>query len=119
MNHINELPINTLIVNDTTYYATQTVGGCESKTSLPVRAWNINLGVSNANGKTKIQIYPNPVKEILHFSGQNKINKIVIMSMDGKKVTEKNMNGERRLNVHSLIQGTYLINIVTDNGIHT
>jgi len=118
-NHINDLPISTLIVNNTTYYATQTVGGCESKTSLAVLAWNESMGVSNANGKIKIQIYPNPVKEVMHFSGQDKINKIVIMSLDGKKVSEKTMSGERKLNVHTLIQGTYLINIFTDKGIQT
>ncbi|TDX86392.1 T9SS-dependent choice-of-anchor J family protein [Epilithonimonas xixisoli] len=118
-NHINDLPLSTLIVNNTTYFATQTVGGCESKTSLAVLAWNEDLGVNNANGKIKIQIYPNPVREVLHFSGQDKINKIVIMSIDGKKVSEKTMLGERKLNVHTLIQGTYLIKIFTDKGVQT
>ena len=118
-NHINNLPMSTLIVNNTTYYATQTVGGCESKTSLAVLAWNEDMGVINNDGKTKIQIYPNPVKEVLHFGGEEKINKIVIMSIDGKKVSEKTMYGERKLNVHTLIQGTYLINIFTDKGIQT
>lgn len=118
-NHTNVLPTNTIIVNNTTYYATQTVGMCESTASLPVRAWNPTLGVSNANGKINIQVYPNPVKEMLHFSGNDKILKVVIVSLDGKKVTEKTMNDERKLNVQSLIQGTYLINIVTDKGLQT
>lgn len=118
-NHINALPMNTAIVNNTIYYATQTVGACESTTSLPVRAWNPTLGVSNTNGKINIQIYPNPVKEVLHFSGNDKIVKVVIVSLDGKKVAEKTMNDERKLNVQSLIQGTYLINIVTDKGLQT
>jgi hypothetical protein len=118
-NHINDLPMSTLIVNNTTYYATQTVGGCESKTSLAVLAWNEDMGVINTDGKTKIRIYPNPVKEVLHFDGQEKINKIVIVSIDGKKVSEKTMNGERKLNVHTLVQGTYLINIFTDKGVQT
>lgn len=118
-NHLNALPMNTLIVNNTTYFATQTVGGCESKTSLPVRAWNPTLGVSNTTGKTDIQIYPNPVKEVLNFTGDDKILKVVISSLDGKKVTEKKMNGERQLNVQSLVQGTYLLNILTEKGIQT
>jgi len=41
------------------------------------------------------------------------------MSIDGKKVSEKTMYGERKLNVHTLVQGTYLINIFTDKGIQT
>lgn len=118
-NHDGDLPLNTPLVNNTIYYATQTIGVCESKTSLPVRAWNPTLGVSNSAGKIGIQIYPNAVKEMLHFSGNDKIIKVVIVSQDGKKVTEKNMNGEKQLNVQSLVQGTYLINIVTDKGLQT
>lgn len=116
-NHMNVLPISTLIVNNKTYYATQTVGECESKTSLAVLAWNETLGVNNANSDLKLQIYPNPVNEVLHISGEDKFNKIVIMSADGKKVFEKIMLNERKLNLHTLIQGTYLIKIYTDKGV--
>ncbi|MBV6881899.1 T9SS type A sorting domain-containing protein [Epilithonimonas sp. FP105] len=41
------------------------------------------------------------------------------MSIDGKVISERAMNGERQLNVHSLIQGTYLITIFTEKGAHT
>ena len=118
-NHVNALPISTIIVNNTTYYATQTIGGCESKASLPVRAWSEVLNVSDLNGKDKIQIYPNPVKESMYFNGDVKISKVVIMSIDGKRVFEKSLNGERKLNIHTLIQGAYLIKIFTDNGVQT
>lgn len=118
-NHVNALPISTIIVNNTTYYATQTIGGCESKASLPVRAWSEVLNVSDLNGKDKIQIYPNPVKESMYFNGDVKIRKVVIMSIDGKRVFEKSLNGERKLNIHTLIQGAYLIKIFTDNGVQT
>lgn len=118
-NHVNALPISTIIVNNTTYYATQTIGGCESKASLPVRARSEVLNVSDLNGKDKIQIYPNPVKESMYFNGDVKISKVVIMSIDGKRVFEKSLNGERKLNIHTLIQGAYLIKIFTDNGVQT
>ncbi|AZI56649.1 T9SS C-terminal target domain-containing protein [Epilithonimonas vandammei] len=118
-NHVNALPISTIIVNNTTYYATQTIGGCESKASLPVRARSEVLNVSDLNGKDKIQIYPNPVKESMYFNGDVKISKVVIMSIDGKRVFEKSLNGERKLNIHTLIQGVYLIKIFTDNGVQT
>ena len=117
--HINALPTNTLIVNNTTYYATQTIGICESKSSLPVKAFNETLGIGTISGEFKIKIYPNPVKDILHLSGNEKINKVIIMSIDGKKVSEKMMGGERTINLHSLIQGPYLIKIFTDQGVQT
>lgn len=118
-NHVNVLPNTTVIVNNTTYYATQTVSTCESETSLAVKAYNESLAVTDNASKINIQLYPNPVKEILNLSGQDKINKIVIMSLDGKRVIEKEMNGDRQLNVHSLSQGTYLITVFTEKGVQT
>ena len=119
INHVNALPTTTVIVNNKTYYATQTISGCESKTSLAVLAYNETLGVNNASKGIKLQVYPNPVNDVLHFIGEDKITKIVIISIDGKKISEKTMSNERRLNVHTLIQGTYLINIFTDRGLQT
>lgn len=117
--HTDDLPLSTIIVNNTTYYATQTVGGCESILSLAVKAYNETLNISDLSKKSQIGIYPNPVKDVLNFSGQDKINKVVITSIDGKKVSEMNLNGERKLNVHNLAKGTYLINIFTENGVQT
>ncbi|SHK71168.1 Por secretion system C-terminal sorting domain-containing protein [Epilithonimonas mollis] len=118
-NHVNQLSANTVITNDTTYYDTQTIGICESKSSLPVKAFNETLGTGTISGESKIMIYPNPVKDILNLSGNEKITKVIIMSIDGKKVSEKMMVGERTINLHSLIQGAYLINIFTDRGVQT
>lgn len=118
-NHTDDLPLSTIIVNNTTYYATQTVSGCESTLSLAVKAYNETLNISDLSKKSQIGIYPNPVKDVLNFSGQDKINKVVITSIDGKKVSEMNLNGERKLNVHTLAKGTYLINVFTEKGVQT
>jgi len=117
--HTDPLPLTTSIVNNTIYYATQTVNGCESSSALAIKAYNETLAANDIKKSVTINIYPNPVKEILHFNGKVKINKIVILSMDGKKVSEKTMNGESKLNINTLIQGTYLLNIYTDNGVQT
>jgi hypothetical protein len=120
-NHTGSLAMTTPIVNNTTYYATQTSGGCESTASLAVLAYNASLSVGNVTkDKSEMQIYPNPVREVLNFTGKEKIIKVVIISADGKKVTEKTLNkDERSIDVHSLVQGIYLIQIYTNNGIQT
>ncbi len=118
-NHINVLPVSTLLVTNTTYYATQTVNGCESTASLAVKVTDITLGVNQVEKRNKIQLYPNPVNDILQFSGEDKISKIVIFSLDGKKIMEKSMNEERKLNVRHLVEGNYIINIFTDKGVQT
>lgn len=82
--------------------------------------YNENCGpfMATADARTKaISIYPNPVKDVLHFIGQEKINKVVVISIDGKKIAEKTMNGEKTLNVQMLSQGIYFIQVFTDEGV--
>ncbi|WP_445432570.1 T9SS type A sorting domain-containing protein [Chryseobacterium indoltheticum] len=120
-NHTGSLPTTTVIVNNTTYYATQTVGVCESTVSLAVLAYNASLSVGNATKpKSEMQIYPNPVMDILNISGEEKITKLAIYSADGRKVTEKTLSkNERSINVHSLVQGVYLIQVFTKDDVKT
>ena len=117
--HQNELPAQTLIVNNTTYYATQTVSGCESTSSLAVLAYNVSLGTEQAAGHLKIQIYPNPARETIAFTGNAKISRVVIFSADGRKAAEKTLNADRKINIQDLTQGIYLLQIFTDEGIQT
>ena len=120
-NHTGSLPTTTVIVNNTTYYATQTVGVCESTVSLAVLAYNASLSVGNATKpKSEMQIYPNPVMDILNISGEEKITKLAIYAADGRKVTEKTLSkNERSINVHSLVQGVYLIQVFTKDDVKT
>ena len=117
--HQNELPAQTLIVNNTTYYATQTLSGCESTSSLAVLAYNVSLGTEQAAGHLKIQIYPNPARETVAFTGNAKISRVVIISADGRKAAEKTLNADRKINIQDLTQGIYLLQIFTDEGIQT
>ena len=120
-NHTSSLPLTTPIVNNTTYYATQTSGACESTASLAVLAYNPTLSVGSVIKTTAgLQIYPNPVSDILKISGEERISKFVISSLDGRKITEKILrDGERGINVSSLVQGTYLIQVFTKNQVKT
>ncbi|MGO4709472.1 T9SS type A sorting domain-containing protein, partial [Chryseobacterium sp. 2TAF14] len=119
-NHTGSLPMTTPIVNNTTYYATQTVGVCESTASLAVLAFNASLGVANVTKSSQMQIYPNPVMDVLNISGEEKITKLAIFAADGRKVTEKTLSkDERSINVHSLVQGVYLIQVFTKDDVKT
>ena len=113
--HTGNLPSATLIVNNTTYYATQTINGCESTASLPVLAFNASLSVSDSvKNISEMQIYPNPVHDILNITGDGKIVKMIIFSADGKKTMESETSqGERSINVSNLVQGSYIIQIFT------
>lgn len=117
-NHTNVLPVTTKIINNTIYYATQTIGICESSLSLAVRAYNEILS-SNEVEDSQLKIFPNPVKDVINFAGQENISKVVVISIDGKKIIEQMMNGVRYLNVRYLIQGTYLIHVFTEKGVQS
>lgn len=47
--YINPLPTSTVLVNGNTYYATQTINGCESTTSLGVLI-NLTIGLTDVDG---------------------------------------------------------------------
>ncbi|MFC4164220.1 T9SS type A sorting domain-containing protein [Epilithonimonas zeae] len=117
--HTNVLPGTTLISNNSTYYATQTVDGCESKIALAINAYNETLNVSDINKNSQITLYPNPVKDVLNLASESKMDKVIISDYSGRKLLEKSLNGSKIVDVQSLVKGTYLIQIFTEKGAET
>ncbi|WP_163397512.1 T9SS type A sorting domain-containing protein [Flavobacterium fluviatile] len=119
-NLVDELPLSTPIINNTTYYATQTQGSCASAVPLAIKAYNPLLSVNdNIKSDVKITLYPNPVKDVLHFNAEAEIDKIAVFDVNGKKLLEKTLNGDHKINVQSLLKGVYLIQVFTENEIKT
>lgn len=115
-NRVDELPLNTPIINNTIYYVTQTQGSCESPVPLAVRAYNALLSVDdNTKSDVTLILYPNPVKDILHFNAKTEIDKVAVFDINGKRLLEKALNGDDKINVQSLAKGIYLIQIFTQN----
>lgn len=114
--HVNPLPLTTPLVNNTTYYATQTAGGCESVASLAVTATLQGLSVDEANTNNGIKIYPNPVDDVLNIIAASKIKKVVVTSLEGRLVMEEQSVSESMLNVGKLEKGVYVLTIFTNSG---
>lgn len=79
-----------------------------------------DLLATNDLFKTKIttQFFPNPVKDILYFTSQEKNNEFSIFDASGKK--QKNLtiqSNEGKIDVNSLQAGTYIISQKTNLGI--
>jgi len=70
-----------------------------------------------------ISIYPNPVKEELFITSENKVEKIEICDLAGRVVSgvfnTPLQNGGATINVSSLPQGVYFVKIYTDKGVVT
>lgn len=65
------------------------------------------------------QIYPNPVKEMLTVNA-NGIKNVKIFSLTGSVLFEQEVNSNSlNINVENLVGGTYLIQIITSEGITT
>src|SRR5690606_20888868 len=77
-----ELPDTTVIVDETTYWVTQTVNGCESD-ALEVFAET--LGMMDINSSS-FAVYPNPVKDVLNITGKNQIDSVEIYDLAGRKL---------------------------------
>lgn len=73
------------------------------------------LQTTNASVAHEIKIYPNPVKDILFINSKKEIHKVVILSIDGKKVFEKKSKNLNSVDVRQLNKGVYIINIYTEN----
>ena len=65
------------------------------------------------NNLAQIQIYPNPVQDILHIETQTEIAEVSIFSADGKKVVSETAS---TLNLSSLPAGNYVVMVKLKNG---
>lgn len=117
----NLLPDSTPIVYGTTYYATQTISGCESPSRLAVTVTNGTcLGVNNT-GKSGIKVYPIPVVEDLYLETDGrKILSVEIYTASGQKIMmKKTQNDKDKLDFRPYPSGIYLVRIIMENEIKT
>jgi hypothetical protein len=73
------------------------------------------MAVDNINNSS-IRFYPNPVKDVVHFSGEKTISKVTIFTTDGRKIREKQLNGTKQIDISDLSKGIYLFRLQTETG---
>lgn len=64
--------------------------------------------------KSKLSIFPNPVKDVLNFSTKEKIKKAEIYDVNGRLLKVELGVINNQLNVSTLNTGNYIVKIVTD-----
>ena len=69
-----------------------------------------NFGYAN----NTISLYPNPANDVLNVSSSNKISKIEVYDLLGRKVASKNNASD--VNVAALGKGAYIVKVVKENG---
>lgn len=109
----NYIPVesNTLI-EETTYYVTQSFNGCESD-FLMIEVESVLSSHEFETSKTSI--YPNPVEETLFIKTDLEIENLRIINMLGQIVLEVKNPIEKSISVEILENGTYLLEIKSKN----
>lgn len=75
---------------------------------------NQNVGLHDKGDVVSIQLYPNPASEVLHISSNSKIDKVQILSIDGKEIEHfSNEDMEVSVNVQAYSRGMYFIVVQT------
>ncbi|MDR3272615.1 MAG: T9SS type A sorting domain-containing protein, partial [Flavobacteriaceae bacterium] len=71
-----------------------------------------NLGTEELSVNAKIGVYPNPVKDVLHFTSKEPVLKAEIFDLNGRLIkTAEVFNNQ--LSVSSLSKGIYFLNLQT------
>lgn len=109
----NVLPPTTPLVHNTTYYASQSVSGCESR-MLPQR---LAVTVSSTLGNTaftgaNVALYPNPAENTLTVAFPETISKTEVFNALGQLVLRSSINAkEATLDISTLSRGQYFIKV--------
>lgn len=98
----------TYLVDETTYYVTQSIDGCESE-ALAITV-HLALGVNDLTNSA-ISIYPNPVVDILNINSKLKVDSVEVYDLSGRKVLSATQLVNGQLDMSNYAAGTYLIRI--------
>ncbi len=111
------LPLETVLEDNTTYYATQTVYGIESLQRLAVTVNQVlNTNTFSANNLT---YYPNPVTTVLHIDNIEENSIIDVYNHLGQKVDVREAKVNTVLDMSNLANGMYIVTILSDNNSNT
>ncbi len=77
------------------------------------------LGVSNAT-KNALQVYPNPVVDMLNINADSKVKSVNVYDAAGKLVSSHVLNAAKnQVNLSRLSAGVYVVSVETEKGTQT
>ncbi|AYN05601.1 T9SS type A sorting domain-containing protein [Flavobacterium sp. 140616W15] len=108
------LPLSTVLVDNTTYYASQTINDIESKERLAVTV-KLNT-LSNPDFEFgSFKYHPNPVKNILSIENSSVIDEVTLFSVAGKVILDKKINSlHSDLDLSHVAIGIYFLKVKSE-----
>lgn len=108
------LPLTTVLVEGTTYYASQTINGIESTERLAVTIKSDALG-TNVFVIKDFTYYPNPVKNIFTISNTSVIDEVTLISIKGETLLTKRINSlHSEIDLSNFAKGVYFLKIKSE-----
>lgn len=115
----NVLPSSTLLEDNTTYYASQTLSGCESNRNINANRFAVTttlvvLGNASFNAGA-FSVFPNPVDNLLTISSREILKSVSIYNTIGQEIIHLNPNQkELNMNTTPLNTGVYFLKLNTE-----
>jgi hypothetical protein len=104
------LPLTTVLVDGTTYYASQTINGVESEDYLAVTVHS-TMAVAEQSLST-LRYYPNPVNNVLNLSNTDVIDTVNVYNVMGQVILTKNTgSNSAELDLSALQSGIYILKV--------
>lgn len=108
------IALNAVLENGLTYFATQTIDGCESE-KLAVTV-EVLLGRTGFD-KMNFAYYPNPVIDKLSIVSDDIITQVDVYTLYGQKVISEVWDAnEGKIEVSGLANGAYFLKVYGENG---
>lgn len=108
------LSLNTTLVNGTSYYASQTINGCESQNRFPVIV-QVNLS-NDAFDSINVVYSPNPVVDLLLIKASTNLKSAKICNVLGQTILHQRFNSyEIQLDLSCIPTGTYFVTVESNN----
>jgi len=109
--YTNELSLSEPLVDGATFYVRSENGNCQSEA--------LAITVEEQASRTNFDIfgfkyYPNPVNDILTFSSNQPIDKVVVSNMLGQEVKANLSSDKTSLDMSNLASGNYLVKVTIE-----
>ena len=115
MNESNEyvsVSAETALVDDMTYYVSQSVGGCES--GYHAITANEVLGTTSF-GLDGLAVYPNPATDIITIANKGIVSDVSVTNLLGQMVMSQKSDATTvQLNISKLAAGTYILKVQSE-----
>lgn len=82
---------------------------------VPTDTTDVNV---NELASLKLNVYPNPMKDVTVIEAQSNIQQVTLMSLNGAILEERKTNAQQvKLNLEGYSEGIYVVRIVTEEGV--